>query len=521
MSPVARGIRILSLGLLLALAGGMVDSVSAFTKLEGEYDFQVDLRKQDRRWEWNFDSNSDDTWNLVQFRLFSQPVPDVEAFIKFDADWNRGNNNHRRPLLQYREAHLRFRKDLGGKGVDAYLFSRQDRFWVENHLIQVVQGWGASDNGNAQGARVDLWGKGPTKLTLIAGDFSSQSNPSTGAEPGHPVPTDDAYIGRLRREFFGGALRTGVTWNRKNTRRPGAERITTQVWAGDLRYRWKDTDFSLEYAEGQQRTEGVPYHSGPMNLSRFRFHRPSDGLPDDAVVKAEIRAIRLGNYKTGYLNLAPTVWYLGPRYSNQLGDGNSDETGYYINTWYLLPARAVTLTNNYLSYTKRVNQSRHVTEFYSEAYVEFVNGFTGKFFYRKHTTRDWIQDQQTTIETVTHNDDFFAEMQVENRLAWLRVQFRIRDMNTLFEKELASIETSVNINPTLKMYNRFTFGNDPTRSRKGLFSELQYRPRHNLEVFLAYGPFWIGGGSNPVFEGNLEGSGNNRDLLRLTVRGTF
>jgi hypothetical protein len=73
----------------------------------------------------------------------------------------------------------------------------------------------------------------------------------------------------------------------------------------------------------------------------------------------------------------------------------------------------------------------------------------------------------------------------------------------------------------LKVYNRFTFGNDPARVRKGLFSELQYRPRHNLELFLAYGPFWIGAGSNPVFEGNLEGSADNKDLVRLTVKGTF
>ena len=515
------GPRGLSLLLLLVLAAGSAVPVLAFTKLEGEYNFQVDLRKQDRRWAWNFDSNSDDTWNATQFRLFSQPMPNVEAFVRFEADWNTGNNNQRRPQFQYREGHLRFRKDYGGKGFDSYLFSRQDRFWVDNHLIQVVQGGPANDNGDAQGARVDLWGKSGANFTLIASDFASQSNPSTGSQPGLPVDTDDAYIGRLRREFFGGALRAGLTWNRKNTRRAGAERITAEVWAADMRYRWHDIDFSLEYAEGQQRTDGEQYRSGSFDMSKFKFNRPSDGLPSDAVVKAEIRSVRLGNYKTGYLNIAPSAWYLGPEYSNQLGDGNSDEAGYYINTWYLIPGRAVTLTNNYLSYTKRVDQSRHVTELYSEAYVEFVNGFTGKFFYRKRTTRDWRQDEQVVIKDVTDNDDVFAEMQVENRLAWMRVQFRIRDISTLFQKELASIETSVNVTESVKIYNRFTFGNDPARSRKGLFSELQYRPRHNLEVFLAYGPFWIGGGSNPVYEGNLEGSGDNRDLIRLTVKGTF
>ncbi len=506
--------------LAAALLGAAVPA-SAFTRLEGEYTFLVDVRKQDRRYEWDFDSNNDDTVNLTSFRLFSQPFSGVEAFTKFEAEWNTGSNNTPRPVLQYREGHLHFRKDWGGKGYDAYLFSRQDRFWVDNHLIQIVQGGPSNDGGNAQGARVDTWFAGPTNLTLIASDFSSQSNPSTGSLPDRPVPTDDAYVGRLRREFMGGKLRTGVTWNRKNTRRAGAEKVDTEVLGTDFRYTLGGVDVSLEYAEGRQITAGTPYPGYDLRLSKLRLNNPSTGLPADAAIRGEIRSIRVGNYRTGYLNLAPSFWYLGPQYRNQLGDGNNDESGYYLNTWYLVPGRAITLTNNFLSYTKRVNQNRHVTEFYSEAYVEFVNGFTGKFFYRKRTTRDWLIDANETLEQVTDNDDVFGEMTVENRLAWLRLQFRIRDLSTLFQKELGSFETSVNISSTLKVYNRFTFGNDPARVRKGLFSELQYRPRHNLELFLAYGPFWIGAGSNPVFEGNLEGSADNKDLVRLTVKGTF
>lgn len=507
-----------SLVLLMAAAPAR----AAIVKLEGEYQFQVDVRKQDRSFEWDFDSNNDDTFNMMQFRLFSQPASGVEAFTKFEAEWNTGNNNFRRPRFQYREGHLRFRKDLDGKGVDSYLFSRQDRFWVDNHLIRVVDGGPSNDGGNAHGARVDLWGLlGKSNITLIASDFSSQSNPGSGSQPGAPVPTDDAYIGRLRKEFFGGKLRTGLTWNRKNTRFSGAARTVTQVWAGDARYSLGNIDISLEYAQGKQRTPGEPFFSDTFRLSKFNFKDPTAALPDDSVIRGEIRSLRVGTPSTGYFNVAPNFWYLGPEFRNQLGDGNNDEVGYYINTWYLVPGRAITLTNNYVSYVKRRNQNRHVTEFLSEAYVEYVNGFTSKFFYRKRTTRDWFDDGAVTVRQEQDNDDLFAEMQVENRLAWLRVQFRIRDIDTVFQKELSSIETSVNISSTLKIYNRYTFGDDPARSRKGLFSELQYRPRPNLEMFLAYGPFWIGGGSNPVFEGNLEGSADNKDLVRLIVKGTF
>jgi len=55
----------------------------------------------------------------------------------------------------------------------------------------------------------------------------------------------------------------------------------------------------------------------------------------------------------------------------------------------------------------------------------------------------------------------------------MRIQGKIKNLNTEFQKELASLETSVNLSRTVKLYNRFTFGNDPTRLRKGIFSELQ------------------------------------------------
>jgi hypothetical protein len=97
------------------LAG--VAPVHAFTRLEGEYVFQLDVRKQDRRYEWDFDSNSNDTFNNPQLRLFSQPIPGLEAFTKFEAEWNTGSNSNRRPLFQYREAHVRYNRDVNGKKI--------------------------------------------------------------------------------------------------------------------------------------------------------------------------------------------------------------------------------------------------------------------------------------------------------------------------------------------------------------------------------------------------------------------
>ncbi len=508
------------LAAVVLLGVGFTAAAEAYTQLNGEYFFLVDMRKQDRRFIWDFESNSDDTFNNLQLRLFSQPLNGVEAFMQIAAEWNTGNNSNRRPLFQYQNAHLRFRRDFRGWGFDSYLFSRQDRFWVNNDLIRVVDGR-ANDGGNAQGARIDLYGWRGVNLSFIASDYSSQSNPNTGSTPEQPTPTDDGYVARYRQDFLGNRMRLGLTWNRKNNRFEGTDTTYTQVWGGDYRYNFRGTDYRVEYAEGRQVNEGTDYTRKGWDLGSFSFNDPSSWLPSDAVLKAEIRAFRVGNHDFGFLNLAGNLFYYGPDFRNEMGENINDEAGYYINTWYLVPARAITWTNNYTSLTKRATQSRHYTEWFSELYMEFKKGFTAKFQYYDRTNRDWFTDGDQTIKVVSNNDDIVAEMQVENRLAWMRVQFRIKDLDTLFQKELAAIETSINISNPLKLYTRFAFGNDPARTRKGLFAELQWRPRPGVEMFVGYGPFWIGAGGNPVFEGNLQGSADNKDLLRIILRGTF
>jgi hypothetical protein len=79
----------------------------------------------------------------------------------------------------------------------------------------------------------------------------------------------------------------------------------------------------------------------------------------------------------------------------------------------------------------------------------------------------------------------------------------------------------VNLTNTLKVYNRFAFGNDPSILRKAVFSQLQYRPTGNVEMYLQYGPDWIGNSPTPVDEGNLQGSGDQKDLVKFILKGYF
>jgi len=390
---VRRHVRILIAG----LAGVLASSVpaSAITKIEGEYQLMLDSRNSiaQRAFPWDWDSNNNDNWTGAQIRLFSQPRPNVETFIKFEADFNVPGNSTPRPEFQFREAHMGYRWDMRNRGVNSLLFSRQDRYWVDNYLMKIVENPNNevfSDNG--QGVRVETWGFLGLNTVLYAADFSGQYNPA--ATGGTPPPdavyrTDDAYVARARREFFEDhRLRLGLTYNRKLETQitNGAD---TRVIHGDARLRWRGIDFSVEYVQSHSpiRDQDVRYPEAldePITL----FKRPTGlRLPDRSALVMEARAITMGAPQFGFVNFVPSYWWRGPLYENRLGDLNRDEAGtsrqrdnigFNLNGWYLLPDRAITLTSNYRRYSSRAFENRSFNEYYHELFVEFVNGFTGK-----------------------------------------------------------------------------------------------------------------------------------------------
>ena len=79
----------------------------------------------------------------------------------------------------------------------------------------------------------------------------------------------------------------------------------------------------------------------------------------------------------------------------------------------------------------------------------------------------------------------------------------------------------VNLTERTKVYNRFSLANDPSILRKAIFTQLQYRPTDNMELFVQYGPDDIGGGANPVDDGNLAGSGDQSDVFKVILKGSF
>ena len=497
----------------------------AATKLEGDFQMMMDLRKNDRPYLWEFDSNSYDVFDLASFRLFSQPRTGVESFMKFEAAYNPSDNNYQSPQLQYREAHLRFRREFGTRGFDSYVFSRQDRFYVNSYLIPWVYG-----RGDAQGIRLDTWGFGKTNATFIVADRSGEYNPANFPNVPHMpldslaaqrvLRTSDEYVLRLRREYLkDNKLRLGLTYSRFEGW-AGQDSISgPSPWGAvlgfDSRLRVGGTDVSFEYGESRDDN----FRADSVRAPKFTVLRDAMPfrLPDRAIAQAEIRSLRLGTSRSGYLNVVPSWWSRGPKWQNPLGGYGSDETGFAVNSWYLLPERAITYSNSLLWYGPKTYSNVENRQIYNELYIEFINGFTGKTSYRRSDT---FRHNGPYTNRETHLD-WFNELQVESRLAWLRLQTKLHDIGTPAEKQLFVIENSINLSAHTKVYNRFAFGNDPSILRKGVFMQLQYRPTGSMEMFFQYGPDYIGGGSMPVDEGNLNGSGDQKDIVKFILKGNF
>jgi len=543
-----RALRTLAAAAAVLCIVALASAARAATTLNGEYQLMMELRKNFRAFPWDWDSNDGGTSAPARFWIVTQPAPGVEGFVKVYAQWRRGDNEFDRPDVQFDNAHLKSRREAGPRGFEALLFSRQDRFNVNSYLLPLVYG-----RGDAQGLRFDTWGYGGTNLTLIAADQSGQLDPVGAANdyrgryfsndsyfnslPGYAIApmdsllaqrrlrTDDMYIARLRREFLKhGALRLGMTWNRAETwtgrdsvsaagRFSSTAGFDSRVHLGSNLPIVKDADIAVEYAQSFPE----PYDAPNPQLTFFKQPSPIR-LSDRSATVAEVRSLQFGTSRTGYFKVTPQWWMRGSQYANALGGpSTSDETGFRMEGYYLLPERAITYSNSIQWYGTKVQNRNRVREIYNELYVEFVNGFTGKTSYRR---RDEFT-QRGPFMTRNPHYSWFNELQVESRLAWMRVQSKIQDIGRPEEKQLVVVEERLNLTTRTKIYNRFSLANDPTVLRKAIFTQLQYRPTDNMELFVQYGPDDIGAGANPVDDGNLAGSGDQSDVFKVILKGSF
>ena len=81
-------------------------------------------------------------------------------------------------------------------------------------------------------------------------------------------------------------------------------------------------------------------------LALLSESRPAIGNSNFAI-KSELSGLKIGNSIYGYWFFKPGFFSYGDTYRNYMGDNQSNHYGYWINSYYLVPKRAITFTINY------------------------------------------------------------------------------------------------------------------------------------------------------------------------------
>ena len=480
----------------LALASWVLPAAGV-TTLEGYTSLMAELRNS---------GGGDPSWGLgnpqlyAEFRLKSTPWRDIDSFLKVSAESNRRTDRtvdgvEERDVKEtkffFREAHVRFHANR----FETHLFSGQDRFWLNEPLLQIVDSGQVKhdDYGpRAQGIRLDFWDTYGFSGAAFISERSDYGAPaawdglSEDEQAGYPGSTvgdslyrsTDDYRGfRVNRSMFSENVRFGSTYARKD--------YNTSAYLGNRANFDETVAVDVELALGDM----LP------GLSRFgrvtwvtetgrtsSGHLWDDKDPEVNGFKTELRDIRMGPLR--FLGAWETY---GEHFYNQgLASGDrqnlNDYTQYYVEGHYRVPTKAVNLKGwvlhaepEHVGSTSFAETDGTIDEWGSEVYIEFLNGFTGKAEYK---VKDYEQGVRPNL---------FMELTGENRLVKLRTQFRIKDIDYDHELTAYGFEANVNLSDVWKFYARVLNVDEVTESRQTVFAQLRYLGWNSAEFFVEFG----------------------------------
>jgi len=499
-----KGTNVIAAVLLLVLL--VPSSPQAVSKLEGYYEIQAALRRVERHWQFGPPGSEGMPRHYLELKYLSWPYENLEAFFKLRTESNR--DEYLTPEIEYKhpfyigaEGHLKLRGDKW----ETYLFYRQNRFWIHDEpLLNLVdQDKIKNDNWGPQssGIRADFWNVDLWKIKGLGGTFIYFDDGSTFNWTGDPndevADGTDNFIFRLRKKSFGDRLEVGSMflrkdWTNTNVSRHFLGTSFNEVYSGDIAFyprNLKPTGLSI----------------GPLNLensswitefaiSRDPFQIETSDIrsyKDRFAFSAEVRNLRISN-------LILHAWYnnFGENFRDYLSrrfdeDRNFNRKQYHIEGIYLFPKKAITATVAYDFYKKRIvdeegGNLRPTYNLYTELYIEFIKGFKGKVGYNRWHGFDASGE---VFDFYTY-PNLFAELSVENKLAKVRIQARIRDWGTFREVVAYGYDMEFNATGKLKGYFRILNVNEETEARATVFAQIRYDLGYGAEFFIEYGDPW-------------------------------
>ncbi len=413
----------------------------------------------------------DGSWQLFEpshrfeLRLNASPWKDTEAFAKFFAELSRlQDNDVERPLHEYTllEGHLKYRWP---SHFEAIAFTRENRYWFPQGLFEIVNADQLTDGGNSQGIRTDFWGFYNISGTAYYSDWSGSGG-------------EDALVSRLYRPFWGDRIRAGIIACRKDWGTSTSD--YNGVVSGDI-------GLSLGRVIPLLERFGSIDLTGQMASSRIP-DQPED--PDNIIWAAELRQLKAGPFElqASYHDYGPDFRsYLSHRFDS---DQKFNEEGYYLRGVYFFPTKAVNLSAQYsetyapqnrADYISESNPERIYREAYGEFYVEWVHDIKSRISYKYYRGWDPGYGEDRSYPTL------FGEISLESRLAKVRAQVRIKDIDTPYRIIATGAELNVNLADDLKLYARAINVAEKYESRQTAFIQLRYERFQPAELFLEFG----------------------------------
>ena len=515
--------------LLCALA---VLPSSAATKVEGYYSVYTSASRYDRNWHFSKPSH------YTELKFISTHSENVESYLKLRASTDYDNGlttfaEYYTPPWISAEGHIKFRS----KHTETILFNRQNYFWLNDeplfHLVDDGKLKNDSYGPQSQGARFEFWDSSPLGLGNWGGTIIYSDNGGTydwGADTDEVTDGDDGIIVRLRNRSWGDRLVGGFTFLRKDW---------TDTSSEDNRslHKWMhNTVYAADLAFFPRDLAGSGLHLGPIDLEQSRWtvevagsespwrENVQNESSDNAYLfGAEIRDIHIDK-------LILHAWHFdfGEDFRDYLGYRFDDSHEYnrvqnHVEGIYFVPRKAITAKVSHDHIRKRVADEpggglRPEDNLYAELYVEFIKGFKGRVAY----THWHGFDSSDEVYDFYSYPGWFGEVSVENFLAKIRLQGRVKDAGTFRQVTAFGFDMNVNITDRLKGYLRMLNVNEETEARHTMFAQLKYDLGFGAEFYFEYGD--AGQSDNIVYtDWFVQESTNDNlsDRLALSFRSWF
>jgi len=318
--------------------------LSAQVRLEGNIEGQFGYTKNNDKFNWNmWDPNY---W--IEGRVYANPAPRTEAYAKFNITKDDNNGTALvNPEFLLTEAHAKYRLEGNNKGFESTLFFRESGpYWTDGSMLGILNTGSVNNNGNGQGVRFDTWYPHNGSLTYVFSDFSGGGS-------------DDIHLLRLRQSYLKNHLFTGLFYQRKNYGTNGVQDYNELIGT-DLKWSFG----SRYYLNAELATTRVPSDSTVTYWTR-ELHNGDvgDWLKSNVATQVEFKGMRVGSAMTGHWYINPGVFNYGRYYRNYMGNNQDNRLGYYINSYYFVPMRAITLTVNYNYNRKQERDLIHGTTY--------------------------------------------------------------------------------------------------------------------------------------------------------------